>query len=198
MLILLKSKWIFFLWIERLIHIVQGHFWINPFDSVVDHWSKGWPYTPYILMRQSSGQNMHGQWLRDPVTFMPRRCQRPERKLALHRFLHTPLSKKSNNFSEPLLYSWLSKNLFCGPNFGNSSTCVLDVFRKRVAGGGGEGKGVGRRLHMNINLDSTNTIITGHKIVASFFLWRFLLSVSILGAIFMHTSIFSAWGEGAV
>ena len=47
-------------------------------------------------------------------------------------------------------------------------------------------------LHMNINLDSTNIIIIGHKIVASFFLRRFLLSVSILGAIFMHTSIFSA------
>ena len=45
---------------------------------------------------------------------------------------------------------------------------------------------------MNINLDSTNIIITGHKIVASFFLRRFLLSVSILGPIFMHTSIFSA------
>ena len=51
---------------------------------------------------------------------------------------------------------------------------------------------------MNINLDSTNIIITGHKIVASFFLRRFLLSVSILGAIFMHTSILSARGEGAV
>lgn len=139
MLILPKSKWIFFLWIERLVHIVQGNFWINPCDSVVDHWSKGWPYTPYILMRQSSGQNMHGQWLRDPVTFMPRRCQRPERKLALHRFLHTPLSKKSNNFSERLLYSWLSKNLFCGPNFGNSSTCVLEVFRKRAGEGWGGG-----------------------------------------------------------
>ena len=43
---------------------------------------------------------------------------------------------------------------------------------------------------MNINLDSTNIIITGQKIVASIFLQRFLLSVSILGAIFMHTSIF--------
>ena len=49
---------------------------------------------------------------------------------------------------------------------------------------------------MNINLDSTYIIITGQKIVASFFLWHFLLSVSILGAIFMHTSIFSARGEG--
>ena len=35
---------------------------------------------------------------------------------------------------------------------------------------------------MDINLDSTNIIITGHKIVASFFLRRFLLPVSILGA----------------
>ena len=65
MLILPKSKWIFFLWIKRLIHIVQGNFWINPYDSVVDHWIKGWPYTPYILMRQSSSQNLHGQWLRE-------------------------------------------------------------------------------------------------------------------------------------
>ena len=67
---------------------------------------------------------------------------------------------------------------------------MLEVFRKRAGGrGGGPGRGL---LHMNINLDSTNIIITGHKIVASFFLRRFLLSVSILGAIFMHTSIFSA------
>ena len=70
---------------------------------------------------------MHGQWLRDPVTFMPRRCQRPERKLALHRFLHTLLSKKSNNFSERLLYSCISKNLFL---------CVLE-------GGAGAGGGWG-------------------------------------------------------
>ena len=55
-------------------------------------------------------------------------------------------------------------------------------------GGGAEGG----LLHMNTNLDSTNIIITGHKIVVSFFLRRFLLSVSMLGAIFMHTSIFSA------
>ena len=45
---------------------------------------------------------------------------------------------------------------------------------------------------MNINLDSTNIIVTWHKIVASFLLRRFLLSVNMLGAIFMHTSIFSA------
>ena len=51
--------------------------------------------------------------------------------------------------------------------------------------------GRGLLLHININLDSTNIIITGHKIVASFFLRHFLLSVSILGAIFMYTSIFS-------
>ena len=137
MLILPKSKWMFFLRIERLVHIVQGNLRINSCDSVVDHWSKGWPYTPYILMRQSSGQNMHGQRLRDPVTFMHRRCQRPEKKLALNRFLHTPLSKKSNNFSERLLYSWLSRNLFYGQYFGNSSTCVLEVFRKRGGGAWG-------------------------------------------------------------
>ena len=52
MLILPKSKCIFFLWIERLVHIVQGNFWINPCNSVADHWSDGWPYTPYIPMRQ--------------------------------------------------------------------------------------------------------------------------------------------------
>ena len=57
--------------------------------------------------------------------------------------------------------------------------------------GAGLGAG-GGLLHMNINLDSSSIIITGHKIVASFFLRRFLLSVSILGAIFMQTSIFSA------
>ena len=63
-----------------------------------------------------------------------------------------------------------------------------------MCGGGGERGERERRglLHMNINLDSTNIFITGHKIVASFFLRRFLLSLSILGAIFMHTSIFSA------
>ena len=65
---------------------------------------------------------------------------------------------------------------------------VLCVLEGRVGGGAGGGG----LLHMNINLDSTSIIITGHKIVASFFLRRFLLSVSILGAIFMHTSIFSA------
>ena len=81
------------------------------------------------------------------------------------------------------------KVLFCGTNFGNSSTCVLTVFRKKAGGAGGGGA----LLHMNINLDSTNIIITGHKDVASFFLRHFFfLSVSILGAIFMHTSIFSA------
>ena len=67
---------------------------------------------------------------------------------------------------------------------------VLCVLEGRVGGGAGGGGG-GELLHMNINLDSTSIIITGHKIVASFFLRRFLLSVSILGAIFMHTSIFS-------
>ena len=64
--------------------------------------------------------------------------------------------------------------------------CIRSLPKK--SGGGGEGE----LLHMNINLDKTNIIITGHKIVACFFLRRFLLSVSILGAIFMHTSIFSA------
>ena len=44
--------------------------------------------------------------------------------------------------------------------------------------GGGGGGGL---LHMNINLDSTNIIITGHKIVPSFFLRRFLLSVTMSG-----------------
>ena len=63
--------------------------------------------------------------------------------------------------------------------------CVLGA----GAGAGGEGVVL---LHMNINLDSTRIIITVHKIVASFFLRRFLLSVSILGAIFVHTSMFSA------
>ena len=46
--------------------------------------------------------------------------------------------------------------------------CALEVFQKRA--GAGEGL-----LHMNINLDSINIIITGHKIVASFFLRRFFI-----------------------
>ena len=66
--------------------------------------------------------------------------------------------------------------------------CVLEG----GAGAGGGGRGGGGLLHMNMNLDSTSIVITGHKIVASFFLRRFLLSVSILGAIYMYTSIFSA------
>ena len=70
---------------------------------------------------------MHGQWLRDPITFMPRRCQRPERKLALHRFLHTLLSKKSNNFSERLLIREYQRICFC----------VLE------GGAGATGEGVG-------------------------------------------------------
>ena len=76
---------------------------------------------------------------------------------------------------------------------------MLEVFRKRA----GVGVGVrGGLLHMNINLDSTKIIITGHKIVTSFFLQRFFyyqleglqsnLIVKILEAIFMHTSIVSA------
>ena len=47
-------------------------------------------------------------------------------------------------------------------------------------GGGGDGGGGrvgggwgGGLLHMYINLDSTYSIITGHKIVAIFFLQRF-------------------------
>ena len=68
----------------------------------------------------------------------------------------------------------------------------------RIRRGEGSGGVEGGLLHMNINLDSTSIIITGHKTIASFFLQRFLLSVSILGATLMHTSIFSAWGEGAV
>ena len=67
--------------------------------------------------------------------------------------------------------------------------CIRSL-SKESTGVGGSGVG-GGLLHMNINLDSTNIIITGHKIVAIFFLRRFLLSVSILEAIFMHTSIFS-------
>ena len=47
---------------------------------------------------------------------------------------------------------------------------------------GGRGEGI-----VAYEYKSTNIIITGHKIVASFFLRRFLLSVSILGTIFMHT-----------
>ena len=71
--------------------------------------------------------------------------------------------------------------------------CIRSLPKEsRGGGGGGRGRGAGGLLHMNINLHSTNIIITGQKIVASFFLRRFLLSVSILGAIFMHTSIFSA------
>ena len=72
--------------------------------------------------------------------------------------------------------------------------CIKNLPRARGEGreGGGGGRGVCGLLHMNIRLDSTNIIITGHKIVASFFLRHFLLSVGIQGAIFMHTSIFSA------
>ena len=66
--------------------------------------------------------------------------------------------------------------------------CTRSLPKESRGAGGGEGVVL---LRMNIKLDSTNIIITGHKIVASFFLRRFLLSVSILGTIFMHTSIFS-------
>ena len=69
---------------------------------------------------------------------------------------------------------------------------VFVCIRRKGGGGAGMGVGFAGLLHMNINLDSTSIIITGHKIAASFFLRHFLLSVSILGAIFMHTSIFSA------
>ena len=78
----------------------------------------------------------------------------------------------------------------------NSSTCLLKVFRNRARGGvvveGGrwEGGGVvayeyncrfnweveGGLLHMNITVYSTKIIITGHKIVASFFLQRLFIT----------------------
>ena len=67
--------------------------------------------------------------------------------------------------------------------------CALEVFQKRA--GAGEGL-----LHMNINLDSINIIITGHKIVASFFLRRFLLSVSTRSHIYAHINIFRLRGGG--
>ena len=76
--------------------------------------------------------------------------------------------------------------------------CIRNLPKESARGGGSRAGRGGEFLHMNINLDSINIIITWHKIVASFFLRRFLLPVSILGAIFMHTSIFSAIGEGAV
>ena len=84
---------------------------------------------------------MHGQWLRDPVTFMPRRCQRPERKLALHRFLHTPLSKKSNNFSERLLV--IIKEFVLWPEFRKWLHVCIRSLSKESTGGGGSGSGGG-------------------------------------------------------
>ena len=63
--------------------------------------------------------------------------------------------------------------------------CVLEIFRK--IGGGVVVMGGGGVFAYEYNI-----IITWHKIVGSFFLRCFLLPVSILGAIFMHTSIFSA------
>ena len=193
MLVLPKSKWIFF----SLNRTANTYFTRKLLNKPL--WLSGRSLKqmltihtihPYATKQRSKYAR---SVVKGPCHFMPCRYQRPERKLALQRFLHTPLSKKRNNFSERLLYSWLSKNLFCGPNFGNSFTCVLEVFRKRARGRGGGGD----LLHMNINLDSNNIIITGHKIVASFFLRHFLLSVSILGAICMHTLIFSSWGEWA-
>ena len=49
---------------------------------------------------------------------------------------------------------------------------------------------------MNINLDSTNIIITGHKIIASFFLRRFLLPISIRSHIYAHINILRLRGGG--
>ena len=50
----------------------------------------------------------------------------------------------------------------------NSSTCVLEVDEK---GNDQEQKKSSKRLlQLNINLDSTKIIITGHKIVASLLL----------------------------
>ena len=49
--------------------------------------------------------------------------------------------------------------------------CIRISSEREQAGGGGGG-GEGGILHMNINLDSTNIIITWHKIVASFLLRR--------------------------
>ena len=127
-------------------------------------------------MRQSSGQNMHGQWLRDPVILCLAAISALKESSHFKDFSILHCSRRGTIS----VSAYYIRDLFCGP------TCVLEVFRKRA---GGRGGGL---LHMNINLDSTNIIITGHKIVASFFLQHFLLSISILGAIFMHTSIFSS------
>ena len=53
--------------------------------------------------------------------------------------------------------------------------CIRSLPKESRGAGWGAGGGGGRGLlHMNINLNSTNIIITGYKIVASFFLLRFL------------------------
>ena len=133
MLILPKSKWIFFLWIEQLVH-----FSVNHCDSVVDHWSKGWPYTPYILMRQSSGQNMHGQWLRT----LSRLCigavsaLQESSQFIDFTILHC---QRRVTISVSAYYTIvIIKESVLWPEFGNSSPCVLEVLRKRagVRGGG--------------------------------------------------------------
>ena len=56
------------------------------------------------------------------------------------------------------------------------------------------GWGVGDFLHMNINLDSTKIILTGHKIVASFFLQRFWQDTR--GHIYAYINIFRLRGKG--
>ena len=49
---------------------------------------------------------------------------------------------------------------------------------------------------MNINLDSTNIVITGHKIVAIFFLRRFFISWHTRSHIYAHINIFRLSGVG--
>ena len=105
-----NKSWYFLFESNGYVHIVQEHFWINHCDSVVDHWSKGWPCTPYIHMRQNSGQKMHGQFYALPLSA-------PWKK-ARTSYISSYTSPRRVTISVSAFYICnLSKTLFCNPKY---------------------------------------------------------------------------------
>ena len=76
--------------------------------------------------------------VKGPCHFYASRCQRPERKLALHRLRHCPRRVTVSVVSAYHIRDY-QRICFMAQN---SSTCVLEVFLKRAEwrGGGAEGE----------------------------------------------------------
>ena len=181
MLVLPKSKWIFFLWIERLVHIVQRNFWINPCDRSLKQRLTIHTIYPYETKQRS-------KYARSVVKGPCHCCLAAVRTLkeSSHfiefSILHCPrrvtISVSAyyiRDYQRICFVTWISE-------------IAPRVHLKSSEGEQGAGAaGGGGLLHMNLNLDSTNIIITGHKIV----------SEHSRSHIYAHTStFFRLWGGG--